>query len=110
MNRYRLAHVTEFRYDGTVSESYNEVRLRPRQDEYQSCLSFRLSTQPNARTASRLDQYGNWVHRFNVLGEHNLLKAETDSVVLVHQPPQLPDNGVVLAALDDPGEEIDQHY
>ena len=41
MNRYRLVHTTEFLYDGPVSESYNEVRLRPIHDERQSCLSFR---------------------------------------------------------------------
>jgi transglutaminase-like putative cysteine protease len=40
MNRYRLVHVTEFHYDGPVTESYNEVRLRPRHDERQSCLSI----------------------------------------------------------------------
>ena len=34
MNRYRLFHITEFQYDGLVSESYNEVRLRPMQDEF----------------------------------------------------------------------------
>ena len=44
MNRYRLVHATEFIYDGPVSESYNEVRLRPIHDEKQSCLSFRLTT------------------------------------------------------------------
>jgi len=46
MNRYRIHHVTEFHYDGPVSESYNQVWLRPMQDERQSCLSFRLSTDP----------------------------------------------------------------
>ena len=49
MNRYHLVHITEFLYDGPVSESYNEVRLRPIHDEKQSCLSFRLTT--NARFA-----------------------------------------------------------
>ena len=44
MNRYHLVHVTEFVYDGPVSESYNEVRLRPMHDDTQSCLSFRLTT------------------------------------------------------------------
>ena len=43
MNRYHLLHTTEFHYDGPVSESYNEVRLRPIHDERQSCISFRLS-------------------------------------------------------------------
>jgi transglutaminase-like putative cysteine protease len=110
MNRYRLAHVTEFRYDGIVSESYNEVRLRPRQDEYQSCLSFRLKTQPNARLASHMDMFNNWVHHFNVMGEHRLLTVETDSVVLVHQPPEMPENGYPLSAVSSENEEVDQYY
>ena len=46
MNRYHLLHATEFRYDRPVSESYNEVRLRPMHDDTQSCLSFRLITNP----------------------------------------------------------------
>ena len=33
MNRYHLLHSTEFIYDGAVSESYNEVRLRPIHDD-----------------------------------------------------------------------------
>ena len=49
MNRYRLAHVTAFHYDGIVSDSYNVVRLRPRDDGSQTCLSFKLQTTPAAR-------------------------------------------------------------
>jgi transglutaminase-like putative cysteine protease len=110
MNRYRLVHVTEFRYDGPVSESYNEVRLRPRQDETQSCLSFRIHTEPAASAASYLDHYGNWVHRFNVLAEHRLLHVEADSVVLVHEPRGLPDGSLTLRALDILVDELDEHY
>ena len=110
MNRYRLVHVTEFRYDGPVSESYNEVRLRPRQDEVQSCLSFRIQTEPAARVASFLDHNGNWVHRFNVLDEHRFLRVEADSVVLVHDPRGLPDDSLTLRILDKLGEELDEHY
>ena len=40
MNRYHLFHVTEFLYDGPVSESYNEVRLRPMQDESRAAFRF----------------------------------------------------------------------
>ena len=60
MNRYHLVHSTEFRYDGPVSESYNEVRLRPIHDETQSCLSFRLLTDPASRGTSYRDSFGNW--------------------------------------------------
>jgi transglutaminase-like putative cysteine protease len=85
MNRYRLVHITEFLYDGPVSESYNEVRLRPIHDERQSCLSFRLTTTPSSRGVAYKDAHGNWVHQFNVLPEHRHLKIEAESVVLVHE-------------------------
>ncbi len=92
MNRYRLFHITEFQYDGPVSESYNEVRLRPLQDEMQSCLSFRVTTDPASTPSSYLDFFGNWVHQFNILRDHRSLKVETESVVLVHAPkPSSPD-------------------
>jgi transglutaminase-like putative cysteine protease len=110
MNRYRLVHVTEFRYDGPVSESYNEVRLRPRQDDGQSCLSFRIRTEPAAPSAFHLDHYGNWVHRFNVVAEHRLLRVEADSVVLVHEPQELPNESLSLRALDKLSDELDEHY
>jgi transglutaminase-like putative cysteine protease len=110
MNRYRIFHVTEFEYDGPVSESYNEVHLRPRQDDEQTCLSFRLSTDPSARATSYVDALGNWVHRFNVLPEHRHLRVESDSVVLVHSPRPLPDNGLHLADLDAQAGELEEFY
>lgn len=90
MNRYSLMHTTEFVYDGPVSESYNEVRLRPLHDEKQSCLSFRLTTTPGSRGTAYRDSHGNWVHQFNVLAEHRHLKVEAESVVLAHESPDAP--------------------
>lgn len=110
MNRCSLFHVTDFNYDGPVSESYNEVRLRPRQDEFQSCLSFRLSTDPVAKASAHRDAYGNWVHRFNVLPEHRHLRVEADSVVLVHEPRALPDDGIKLSDLAAHEEALDEFY
>jgi transglutaminase-like putative cysteine protease len=88
LNRYRLVHVTRFSYDGPVSESYNELRLRPRHDDNQSCLSFRVTTSPAAKATGHQDFYGNWVHLFHILPEHRSLRVETEAVVLMH--PQLP--------------------
>ena len=99
MNRYRLFHITEFQYDGPVSESYNEVRLRPLQDEMQSCLSFRLSTEPVSSTSSYLDFFNNWVHQFNILRDHRSLKIEAECVVLVHAPNFPPADGMSLTEL-----------
>ncbi len=106
MNRYRLLHITEFQYDGPVSESYNEVRLRPMQDEQQSCLSFRISTIPPTHPSSHLDFFGNWVHQFNVLPDHRMLRIETESVVLVHSPVALPATGTLLLNLNQDREQL----
>jgi transglutaminase-like putative cysteine protease len=100
MNRYRLVHTTEFLYEGPVSESYNEVRLRPIHDEKQSCLSFRLTTAPSSRGTAYRDAYGNWVHQFNVLAEHRRLKIEAESVVLAHDDSGAPEDQATLAELD----------
>jgi transglutaminase-like putative cysteine protease len=111
MNRYRLVHSTEFLYDGPVSESYNEVRLRPIDDDRQSCLSFRLVTSPPSRGASFRDSYGNWIHQFNILADHRRLKIEAESVVLAHDTPAPPPAGTTLADLDVQRNELFQeHY
>jgi transglutaminase-like putative cysteine protease len=110
MNRYRILHVTEFQYDGPVSESYNHVWLRPRQDERQSCLSFRLSTQPDSRASSYVDALGNWVHRFNIVAEHRRLRVEAETVVLVQEPVPIPPQTVRLEAPGGLAGELDEHY
>ena len=110
MNRYRLVHTTEFLYDGPVSESYNEVRLRPIHDEKQSCLSFRLTTTPGSRGTSYRDAYGNWVHQFNVLPEHRRLKVEAESVVLAHDSLEASGEPQMLAEFDSHRGQIDEEY
>ena len=110
MNRYRLVHTTEFVYDAPVSESYNEVRLRPLHDERQSCLSFRLTTSPGSRGTAYRDAHGNWVHQFNVLPEHRRLKVEAESVVLAHSAPESAADPTPLADLDSRRDQLDEEH
>ena len=110
MNRYHLVHTTEFLYDGPVSESYNEVRLRPLQDEKQSCLSFRLTTNPGSRGTAYRDAHGNWVHQFNVLREHRHLKVEAESVVLAHEGSEFPADATTLAEFDANRGKLSEEY
>ena len=110
MNRYHFVHVTEFQYDGPVSESYNEVRLRPLHDDRQSCLSFRLATSPATRVTAYHDAYGNWVHQFNVLSEHRHLKIEAESVVLAHENPIAPSPLALSELASRPAEIADDYY
>ncbi|HEV2523149.1 MAG TPA: transglutaminase family protein [Candidatus Acidoferrales bacterium] len=110
MNRYHLVHSTEFRYDDPVSESYNEVRLRPIHDETQSCLSFRLLTDPVSRGTSYRDSFGNWVHQFNILPKHQHLKIEAESVVLVHDAPPPSPSEMKLSVLESHREELEEEF
>jgi transglutaminase-like putative cysteine protease len=110
MNRYHLLHATEFHYDGPVSESYNEVRLRPMHDETQSCLSFRLITHPASRGTAYRDAFGNWVHQFNILPEHHHLKIEAESVVLAHDAIVPQANGIRLTDLASLREQLEEEY
>ena len=110
MNRYSLVHVTQFDYDAPVTDSYNEVRLRPLQDDTQSCLSFRLTTTPAVVTSTHLDYYGNTVHHFNVLREHRRLRIEASSVVLVQAPEPLPQQSVALGVVPGMRDQLDEYY
>lgn len=110
MNRYKLVHVTQFAYDGPVSESYNELRLRPRHDECQSCLSFRITTNPYSKALGHLDFYGNWVHLFHILPEHKSLRVETEAVVLVHPQPPSPRSLLSLRDLSGLRDSLNDEY
>ena len=109
MNRYHLVHVTEFQYDGPVSESYNEVRLRPLHDDLQSCLSFRLTTTPASRATSYQDAFHNWVHQVNVLAPHEHLKVQAESVVLTHDA-NPPESSLTLAECDAQREALYEDF
>ena len=109
MNRYHLLHVTEFVYDGPVSESYNEVRLRPMHDVNQSCLSFRLTTAPASPAFSYRDALGNWVHQVNVLPVHTRLRVQAESVVLTHDI-AASTSWVQLNELEERHEELSEEF
>lgn len=109
MNRYHLVHVTEFIYDGPVSESYNEVRLRPMHDDTQSCLSFRLTTGPTSPAFSYRDALGNWVHQVNVLPVHSRLRVQAESVVLTHDVPPM-NSIMLLSELEARHEELLEEF
>lgn len=78
---YAVEHTTTLRYSDTVIRSYNEVRLRPPDRGTQRTLSFALSSDPMTEAASRVDYYGNIVHRVDVTTRHRALSLRADCVV-----------------------------
>ncbi len=85
---YQVRHITRFRYSAPVSESALEVRMQPRREGRQQCLSFELTTEPRARVMSRHDYLGNVVHHFNIPARHTQLVITAQS--LVAQMPAAP--------------------
>ena len=81
MNFYSIRHLTRFRYKRPVSESIMEVRMHPRSDYAQHCLSFSLSVSPRCRVFSYRDHYGNNVQHFDIPGEHDQLVIVAESLV-----------------------------
>lgn len=85
-----VSHVTVFEYEGRVRDSVNEVRLRPRTDELQSTLDFRLVTEPPSDPRPFTDAFGNTVHAFDIAEPHARLVIAASSRVIT-QPAGVPD-------------------
>jgi transglutaminase-like putative cysteine protease len=83
---YAVSHRTVLRYTAKVSLSYNEVRMRPRDRGSQRTLAFSLLSKPWAVPRSRVDYFGNFVHRVDVTTPHNMLEFTVDAVVENTEP------------------------
>jgi len=92
---YSVRHTTTFRYEPAVRESVMEVRLQPRSDGEQRCLSFTLNVDPAANVMQYRDFTGNIVHHFDIAGTHKLVKVTAQSAVEVQSvsPPRTADAG-----------------
>ena len=100
---YSIRHLTRFRYASAVSESLMELRMHPRTEGGQRCLSFLLSVEPRTRVYEYRDYLGNTVHHFDVPGHHRELKIVAEALVEIEPAAELPD-GLDPAAWD----ELDQ--
>src|SRR5258708_2080427 len=87
---YSIRHVTKFRYSAEVSESIMEVRMQPRSETNQRCLSFQLSVTPRTRVTTYRDYLGNTVHHFDVPGRHAQLIIMAEALVDVLPPLPVP--------------------
>jgi transglutaminase-like putative cysteine protease len=84
---YSVRHTTTFRYQPAVRESVMEVRLQPRSDAQQRCLSFQLDISPAANIMQYTDFTGNTVHHFDIAGRHSEVKVTAQSMVEVQDSP-----------------------
>jgi transglutaminase-like putative cysteine protease len=86
----RVLHRTTFTYAGKAHDSFNEVRLRPIEDDTQRCAEFKLRMTPGATPREYGDFYGNSVHYFEVIEPHSKLIIEAISTVETTSMPARP--------------------
>ena len=80
--RYRVTHVTRYRYPSTVHGSLNELRLKPRPAPLQQLHHFRMEVDPQARYVSEhVDVFGNPVCTVGIEQAHREWSVTTVSDV-----------------------------
>lgn len=81
MRYYSIQHLTRFDYTNPVCESTMEIRMQPRGDGNQRCMTFSLSVSPRCRVFSYRDHLANQVHHFDIPGDHRQLVIVAHSLV-----------------------------
>jgi len=89
---YAIRHFTRYRYSRPVWQSVMELRVHPRSEHTQRCFTFQLSVSPQARMFSYQDHLGNFIHHFDVPGQHRQLTIIADALVDVETPSPLPES------------------
>jgi transglutaminase-like putative cysteine protease len=85
---YSVRHVTSFGYEPAIRESVMEVRVQPRSEAQQRCLTFSLDAEPHANIMVYRDFLGNMVHHFDIPGRHSQLKITAQALVDVSMQPR----------------------
>ena len=92
MIRYRITHVTEYRYTASVPQCQNEAHLLPRATPRQECEHGQLRIEPlPAVYQDREDFFGNRVTYFAIQELHASLSvtAQSEVLILPAAPPRL---------------------
>jgi len=96
--RYRM----DFAYDLPVWESQNEIRVRPRDDDRQRVIAYRLTPAPTARVLSFVDYWGTTVDHVGIRQPHATFQLIAEAAVETSAPTQL-ERDPPLADLADSG-------
>jgi transglutaminase-like putative cysteine protease len=86
MKRYSVEHLTAYRYQGQVSDSFGHLRVFPRTNEFQNLISHSVDIQPATDLHQYEDYFGNQVRFFSVPSRHATLDVLAKSEVTVLAP------------------------
>lgn len=100
--RLGIAYRMHFRYSEPVTESQNEVRVRPLHDEHQQVLSYELTSRPALQVLPLPDYWGTTVEHLGIRTPHTELELLAEAAVETRPRPE-PDEAVDAAMLADTG-------
>jgi transglutaminase-like putative cysteine protease len=91
MSRLRIEHRTGYRYDRSVTLSYNEARMTPLTDSQQVVLESSLTVSPSSAVVSNYrDYWGTRVTAFDMQTAHDFLEVTSLTTVEVHRSERIP--------------------
>ena len=83
--RFRVRHITHYKYAQRVTRCYNLANVVPRDTERQRCLTNRVTVEPTpATTHKRSDYFGNKAYHFEIQRPHTELIITADSDIDLH--------------------------
>lgn len=85
--KFEIQHTNNFQYESEVDQSLNTIRLKPRGDERQRLLTYRIAISPTSLTREHLDIWGNTVGTFYIPEQHHELEIQTTSIVSIQRAP-----------------------
>ena len=85
--KFEIQHTNVFQYESEVDQSLNTIRLKPRGDERQRLLSYRIGITPTSLTREHLDIWGNTVGTFYIPEQHQELEIQSTSIVSIQRAP-----------------------
>lgn len=78
--RFRVRHITHYKYAQRVTRCYNLANVVPRDTGRQRCLTNRVTVEPTpATTHKRSDYFGNQAYHFEIQKPHTELIITADS-------------------------------
>lgn len=92
MPKFKIQHITRYRYENAVRDSANQIMLFPIRDEYQEVLKHSLLISGNPLIEQHADIFGNQVGTFTHPLPHTELKIDSICEVLTKKKPEPKDD------------------
>ncbi len=87
--KYRITHTNIFRYDTEVEQSLNTIRLKPRNNECQRLISYKVKIYPESMTRDNIDIWLNPTSSFFIAEKHRELEVTSHAQVSVQRAPYI---------------------